>query len=105
MTKEYKQLNNKDMERNERGTLYDRDRNTKDIAKLIRKDLKSVFNGYKFSIKTDTDVIKITLVEGIKTDERLLYNEIMAIADKYNYDNSNIDNDYFDCGFICIVNL
>lgn len=93
------------MKRNEKGTLYDRNRNTKDIAKLIRKDLKSVFNGYKFSIKTDTDAILITLVDGIKTNERLLYNEIIAIADKYNYDNTNIDNDYFDYGFICIINL
>jgi len=97
---------------------------TKDIAKLIREDLKQ-FKGCKFGVKSGINNLDISInsvpfeVKRAATTLELLNNEyatevyteeywelvkqVKAIAEAYNYDDSDSMTDYFNTRFYLFV--
>jgi len=92
----------------------------KEIAKLIRKDLKK-FKDCKFSVTSTYNKIDVTLIacsnlskyfdtwEGYhKTDARYkdsFSQEVKSIMNQYNFDNSDSMTDYFHQNFFAFFNL
>ena len=95
----------------------------KDIAKLVRKDLKETFGkDFKFSVTISRysmgQSLDVSILESIRnylnptrvkdenSDESLYISEGFEVLDKikekvdqYNYDNSDSQTDYFDVNF------
>lgn len=79
----------------------------KEIAKLIKKELKTITNG-KVSVTTRSGTFTSTIwveISNYSEDMDQLRLKANAIGNAYNYDNSNVLNDYFDTRFYYIVNL
>ena len=95
-----------------------KDLRLKEIAKLVRKDLKAEFGpGWKFSVRTrlysggqslDVDVkASPTPLRGARTEEHgwftpegvKAHEAISAILDAYNYNGSDLLTDYHDVRF------
>ena len=91
----------------------------KEIAKLVRKDLKQ-FNNCKFSVISDRNSItvylmdlsldKLTINDDYKTAgakfvvfQKDFRNKLKEILDQYNYNNSEIMTDYFDVNFYSFI--
>lgn len=104
------------------GVLGDKKYNSSAIIKAIREDLKKEFPQkiYKFGVRRNgagskciqvllKQVPKFELIDqDIDAETHLRYadqfkkefiNKITQIANAYNYDNSDIMSDYFDCNY------
>jgi len=92
------------------GSKYEATRNMGivDIAKLVRKDLKEAFPDYKCKVQVEKYSMGCSLHiqvngTGIKdrwSDEaRELQSKVRAVADEYNFDNSDPMTDYFSTKF------
>lgn len=108
------------------GAEYDGSLDVKDIAKMIRKELKANFPGFKFSVNIDRysggASIRAGLVEvpedfkmvewseeyfriygrdGIAYSEELkeLFAAVKEIGERWNYDDSNSMVDYFSVNY------
>jgi len=99
------------------GSKYEQVKNMdiKDIAKLVRADLKKVYPQYRFSVRIDRFamgqrmdvVIKDSEFErsGRTPEARRLENEVLKIVDQYNYDDSDSMSDHFDVNFYTNVRV
>ena len=69
-----------------KGINYDRDLTTKDISKLVRKELKALYPDCKFSITTDYNQINVCLMSADNTpfeiDNNIDYN-LLACRDNW----------------------
>ena len=91
----------------------------KEIAKLVRKDLKQ-FNDCKFSVTSDRNSITVYLIDssldklasnedynetGVRfvVFEKQFGNKLKEILDQYNYNNSDIMTDYSDVKFYSYI--
>lgn len=104
------------------GVLGDKKYNSSAIIKAIREDLKKEFPTkiYKFGVRRNgsrSQCIQILIKQApkfelidqdIDVENHLRYtdqfkkefiNKITQIANAYNYDNSDIMSDYFDCNY------
>lgn len=76
---------------------------TKEIAAIIRKHIKSRFTMCKFSVTSDYHSIHIDILSGpfAKNSDELnaIADYVYAFAESYNYDNSDSMSDYFDVNF------
>lgn len=84
-----------------------------EIAKLVRKDLKEAFPTYKFKVQTEKYAMGCSLhIQAQNTGlqrqdlayyqaEKLLKNAIRAVADRYNYSDSDWQSDYHATKFYC----
>ena len=97
-----------------------KDLRVKEIAKLVRKDLKK-FKGCKFSVTSDIRTINVKLIdcddvkkyfyiwEGVnQKDPRYtdpFHKEVKSIMDQYNFDNSDPMSDYHHNNFFAFFNL
>ena len=97
-----------------------KDLRVKEIAKLVRKDLKK-FKGCKFSVKSTYNKIDVALVdcddikkyfyiwEGYsQKDPRYtdtFDKEVKSIMNQYNFDNSDSMSDYWHKNFFAFFNL
>lgn len=97
-----------------------KDLRVKEIAKLVRKDLKK-FKGCKFSVTSDIRTINVKLIdcddvkkyfyiwEGVnQKDPRYtdtFYKEVKSIMDQYNFDNSDPMSDYHHNNFFSFFDL
>lgn len=80
-----------------------------EIAKLVRKDLKESFPEYKCNVQVEKYSMGCSLHIQIHntgltphSDEaRQLEGEVRAVADEYNFDNSDPMTDYFSTRFYC----
>ena len=97
-----------------------KDLRVKEIAKLVRKDLKK-FKGCKFSVTSDIRTINVKLIdcddvkkyfyiwEGVNqkgpryTDT--FYKEVKSIMDQYNFDNGDSMSDYWHQNFFAFFDL
>lgn len=92
---------------NYRGEKYDSSLSLKEIAKLIRQDLRRELPNCKFSVRVDGwhsiyIRVKSTPYE-YKSDEYWnIVNKVYEIEKMYNYDNSDILTDYWDYRFACV---
>ena len=79
-------------------------------VKEIRNNLKKEFPNLKFSVKREHfSKIVVSIIEGnidfgfnyknIQYVKNPICEKIVAIVNQKNYDNSNIMEDYFDCGY------
>lgn len=82
----------------------------KEIAKLVRKDLKEAFPNYIFKVQIERysmgqslhiQVNGTGIKERFSEEARKLEEEIRALANEYNYDDSDIMTDYFNVRFYC----
>lgn len=81
-----------------------KDLDIKDVAKLVRKDLKDRFPDTKISVRIQRYsmgrslhvVIEGTGISRGTSLHKILYEEIRDIVDAYNYDDSYFMTDYFD---------
>lgn len=84
--------------------IYD----TKEIAAIIRKHLKSRFPMCKWSVTKDGNSIYINILVSpfaIDSDElKAIVRYAYTFAQSYNYDNSDSYSDYFDVNFYCYEN-
>jgi len=96
------------------------DLRVKEIAKLVRKDLKK-FKGCKFSVTSDIRTINVKLIdcddikkyfyiwEGVnQKDPRYtdtFHKEVKSIMNKYNFDNSDPMSDYHHNNFFSFFDL
>ena len=91
----------------------------KEIAKLIRKDLKK-FKDCKFSVKSDYNAINVKLIECTNLDRFEMHEyyhhtsirmnndfmkEVKTIMNQYNFDNSDTMSDYFHNNFFAFFDL
>lgn len=98
-----------------------KDLRVKEIAKLVRKDLKK-FKGCKFSVKSTYNKIDVELVdcddikkyfyvwesfhnEKYPRYKKSFYDEVKSIMDQYNFDNGDIMSDYWHKNFFAFFNL
>ena len=97
-----------------------KDLRVKEIAKLVRKDLKK-FKGCKFSVKSTYNKIDVALVDcdDIKKyfyiweghsqkDPRYtdtFHKEVKSIMNQYNFDNGDSMSDYWHKNFFAFFNL
>ena len=97
-----------------------KDLKVKEIAKLVRKDLKK-FKGCKFSVKSTHNKIDVALVncddikkyfyiwEGVnQKDPRYtdtFHKEVESIMNQYNFDNGDSMSDYWHQNFFAFFNL
>ena len=97
-----------------------KDLRVKEIAKLVRKDLKK-FKGCKFSVKSTYNKIDVELIdcdnikkyfyiwEGQSSKQprylKNFYEEVKLIMDQYNFDNGDIMSDYWHKNFFAFFNF
>ena len=97
-----------------------KDLRVKEIAKLVRKDLKK-FKGCKFSVTSDIRTINVKLIdcdeikkyfyiwEGVnQKDPRYtdtFHKEVKSIMNQYNVDNGDSMSDYWHQNFFAFFNL
>ncbi len=110
------------------GVNYDRNLTTKDIAKIIRSQLKREFPRCKFSVTSEVSSITVRLMKAnfqvfkensrykkrgykevnhytIENDEDLtetaksVLQRVVRFVNSYNYDRSDVMVDYFDVNF------
>ena len=76
---------------------------TKEIAAIIRKHIKSRFLMCKFSVKSDYNSIDIDLLaspfEKGSDELNAIVHYVYTLAQSYNYDHSDSMTDYFDVNF------
>lgn len=86
-----------------------------EIAKLIRREVRDclkagVIPAYKYSVRTDHGSLHSVIVISINTlgasiEDRSFVAVLKNIGNQYNYDNSEIETDYFDKRFFFRVQL
>tara|TARA_R110002012_G_scaffold122494_1_gene272561 strand:+ start:233 stop:622 length:390 start_codon:yes stop_codon:yes gene_type:complete len=97
-----------------------KDLRVKEIAKLIRQDLKK-FKGCKFSVKSTYNSINVKLIncddvkkyfyiwEGVnQKDPRYIdtfHKEVKSIMNQYNFDNGDSMSDYWHKNFFAFFDL
>tara|TARA_R110001583_G_scaffold141026_1_gene293105 strand:+ start:282 stop:671 length:390 start_codon:yes stop_codon:yes gene_type:complete len=97
-----------------------KDLRVKEIAKLIRQDLKK-FKGCKFSVKSTYNSINVKLIncddvkkyfyiwEGVnQKDPRYIdtfHKEVKSIMNQYNFDNGDSMSDYWHQNFFAFFDL
>ena len=77
--------------------------NTKEIASIVRKHIKSRFPMCKFSVRGDYNSIDIDLLaspfEKDGDELNAIVHYVYVFTESYNYDNSDSMTDYFDVNF------
>lgn len=114
------------------GKNYDVNLNTKEIAKILRKELK-VFSGCKWSITTTYNTIRINLMkapcspfveefdgnrgyiqlnhyyidrdESLTEEARKMFSDIVNFVQSFNYNDSDAQIDYFSTNFYLYVGI
>lgn len=92
------------------GTKYEetKDLDIKDIAKLVRTDLKQAYPDYKFSVRIErfsmgqainVEVFNTGVDNRWEDEGRALQQKLEKIIDAYSYDNSDPMTDYFHTRF------
>lgn len=108
------------------GANYNSNLDTKEIAKIVRKQLKEKFPMAKWSITTDYSKISVTLMEydkeivnkekltegyaninhyqiernrNLSNEGKALFIFVRDLVQSYNYNDSDVMRDYFDYGF------
>lgn len=81
-----------------------------ELAKLIRKDLKEAFPQYKCNVQVEKysmgqslhiQVHNTGIKDRFSEEGKELTNKVRAVAEAYNYDDSDIMTDYFHVRFYC----
>lgn len=102
-----------------KGSNYDISLSTKEIAKKVRKFVKSEFKDCKFSVTSDRRRLSVDLVnkpfetrfENERGDWKftekasVMYDKINTFVESYNFDKSNPYEDYFNVNFYSFINL
>lgn len=97
------------------------DLDIKEIAKLVRADLKTKFPGVKASVRIERysmgQAINVDILSGLQPLHQTeppkrpsvygaqLRGQIAELLDEYNYDNSDMMEDYYDVRFASRVSL
>lgn len=92
--------------------------NVRDIAKLIRKDLRAAMPAIKWSVRIErysmgqsinveghTDVPLYVTGHELNANGKVLQDKAEAIVNAYNFDDSDSMNDYFNVNFYGGVRL
>lgn len=115
------------------GENYTRDLSTTDIAKLLRKEIKEIAPNTKWSITSDHLSIHVTLMSApfevfmpineyrttghmpvnqyyienmnLTPEATEMFTKVKEFLWSYNYDNSDIQSDYFDTNFYLHMNI
>lgn len=93
------------------GSKYEETENLdiKEIAKLVRKDIKSAFPTFKFSVTIERYamgqalhvVAKDTGIDRHTEEGKAFVQALRQITDQYNYDDSDTMQDYHHVRFYC----
>lgn len=88
------------------GSRYDKDLKTKDIAKLVKKEVKEIYKDIKIKATTEYNMIRldITFNDNYRNNYEEVLKDIRNMLNSYNYDCSEVDLDYFDNNFYSIIN-
>lgn len=88
------------------GSRYDENLKTKDIAKLVKKEVKEIYKDIKIKTTTDYNMIRLDIIfnDNYKDNYKEVLQHIRNILNSYNYDGSEVEFDYSDNNFFDFIN-
>ena len=88
------------------GSRYDENLKTKDIAKLVKKEVKEIYKYIKIKTTTDYNMIRLDIIfnDNYKDNYKEVLQHIRNILNSYNYDGSEVEFDYSDNNFFDFIN-
>ena len=102
-----------------KGSNYDSSLTVKEIAKTVRQFIRKEFKGFKFSVTSTRNVIRVDLIGSFDETRyldadgnnhltefgRTMREKIKDFVESYNFDKSNPMEDYFFVNFYSYISI